>query len=382
MRSLLITGAMLVTPLEERITDVRLESDKIAQIGGGRPDSDFKEIDGSDCYLTPGLFDLQVNGGPGCDFWEELSWEKIAAFSRRLLDRGLTSILPTFITGDLGRLKANRDFLKAQLGLERSGEKPLVRMPGIHFEGPCLSPQKSGVHPPQHLKALEVAVLKEFVDESCSLITIAPELDPSFAAISYLQERGILCSLGHSNASFEEARAAFERGVKLMTHTFNALPPMHHRQPGAVAAALLDPNVSCCVIPDGLHLHPAMVELIIKTKGVDKTIMVSDIASIGTSQGGLVGSSLILDQGVRNLVKWGACTFGQALQMSAYNPARLLGLEDQIGQIKVGAFADLILWDRKTLEIKEVIFNGLPLAHGDETHALGTLLRSASKSEK
>lgn len=363
MSKLLIKGGLLITPKEERLTDLLIEADKIVRLGQSTDEivsEELNELNAEGCYVTPGILDIQVNGGPGCDFWAELSKEKIADFSEKLIARGVTSILPTLITGDMARLKANRDFLKPDLGLCRqsSGTAQLVRMPGIHFEGPCLSPQKPGVHPKEHLKALKREVLNQFIDSSCKLVTLAPELDPSGEALRYLLDMGIVCSLGHSNATFEEAKQAFACGVRMMTHTFNALPALHHREPGAVGAALLDKHVDCCVIPDGLHLAPAMLELVVRTKGVDKTILVSDVAAIGTSQGGLVGSSLILDQGVRNLVKWRICNFADAIRMATYNPARSLKLEDSIGQIKPGAYADLLLWDRETLAIKQVIFNG------------------------
>ncbi len=362
MTGYLIKGGLIVTPLENRMTDLLVEGNKIIALGENLHfESDIEEIDATACYVSPGLFDIQVNGGPECDFWEELSEQKLAVFSQRLLNSGVTSILPTLITADLERLKTNRDFLKAFMDFSGSkilSPRSLFRMPGIHFEGPCLSPEKPGVHPKNHLKPLELSVLRELIDESCLLMTLAPELDPKGESLKYLSTTSCKASLGHSNASFDEASQAFARGVKMMTHTFNALPALHHRQPGAVTAAFLDPQVSCCVIPDGLHLDPAIVKLIYKIKGPEKTVLVSDIAAVGTSQGGLVGSSLVLDQGVRNLVSWQLADFASAIRMASYNPAAFLGLENSIGQIKAGAFADLILWDRKDLSIKKVIFDG------------------------
>lgn len=356
MTRIVIKGGLLLTPTEERLTSLMLEDGKISSLGHSEPQTDAEEIDASGSYVSPGLFDLQVNGGPQCNFWDELSMDKLIAFSEQLLNSGVTAILPTLITGDLARLKTNRDFLRPLLGLDRDGS--LVRMPGLHFEGPFLSPKKPGVHPPEHLKSLTLENLKQIIDEACSLITIAPELDPEGKAIQFLREKNIVCSLGHSNADFDEAKRSFAQGVKTMTHTFNALPPLHHRDPGAVGAALLDPDIDCCIIPDGLHVSPAMVELVFRMKGPSKTILVTDIATIGTSQGGLVGSSLLLDQGVRNMVNWGICSFAQAIRMASYNPARLLNLEKSIGSLHPGANADLIIWDRETLQIRQLIFKG------------------------
>ena len=378
MKRLVIRGGMVITPTEERLADIWVEQDKIIgvgdlqkpapQTGAGESDKneDQIEIDASGCFVTPALFDIQVNGGPECDFWSELTKSKVSAFSERLLAHGVGTILPTLITGDLDQLQKNRDYLREHIGLSLSrqfaGSGAIVRMPGIHYEGPCISPEKPGVHPTKFLQPLSLDVLKKLIDETTSLVTVAPELDPSGEALKFIAEKNALAALGHSNATYEEAGEAFKRGIKLMTHTFNALPPIHHRKPGAVTAALLDKNVTCCVICDGLHVDPALVEVILKIKGSDKTILVSDVASVGTSQGGLVGSSILLDEAVRNVVKWGLATFREAIAMASYNPSRLFGLQKEIGVIAPGAFADILLWNRKDLSLKQVVFNGCPIS--------------------
>ena len=376
MKRLVIEGGLVVTPTEERFASVFVEQDRVIGLGDNysgviashdaskQKDSQTDEqiIDATDCYVTPALFDIQVNGGPECDFWAELTKSKINAFSERLLAHGVGTILPTLITGDIKQLQSNRDFLKTQIGLslsrQFSGENAIVRMPGIHFEGPCISPEKPGVHPRQHLQPLSVDVLKKLVDETTKLVTIAPELDPSGNALSFLQEHRVAAALGHSNASFEEAEKAFQSGIGMMTHTYNALPAIHHRKPGAVTAAMLDKHVTCAVIPDGHHVDPAMVALLLRLKGVDKTILVSDVAAVGTSQGGLVGSSILLDEAVRNIVSWGLASFRDAILMASYNPAKYFELDKDIGTLAPGTYADIVIWDRKTLAIKQVIFNG------------------------
>ncbi|MBX9571117.1 MAG: amidohydrolase family protein [Candidatus Obscuribacterales bacterium] len=375
MKRLVIKGGLVVTPVEERFASVFVEQDRITGLGDSCQPQDSNEssnakdlckedqiIDATNCYVTPALFDIQVNGAPECDFWTDLSKSKINAFSERLLAHGVGTILPTLITGDIKRLQTNRDFLKSQIGLtlsrQFSGDDAIVRMPGIHFEGPCISPEKPGVHPKEHLQALSVDVLKKLVDEDTKLVTLAPELDPSGNALSFLAEHRIAAALGHSNATFEEAQKAFQSGVGMMTHTYNALPAIHHRKPGAVTAAFLDKRVTCAVIPDGHHVDPAMVALLTRMKGTDRTILVSDVAAVGTSQGGLVGSSILLDEAVRNVVNWGIASFREAIQMAAYNPAKYFELQNEIGALVPGAYADIVLWDRTTLEIKHVIFNG------------------------
>lgn len=373
---LLIRGGCLITPSQERFAEVELSDGLVRQVGSNRlaceAGTQILEADG--CFVTPGLIDLQVNGGPECDLWASPSDENLSALCRAMAGSGITGFLPTLITDDTEHLKVNMGRLKAHsLTSQRSllssvanGSNPQqsdsgrdsARMLGIHLEGPFLSPERPGVHPPQWIKPLERSSAAALVDDSVSLITLAPETDRSGEAVRYLLDRGICVALGHSNATFEEAKAAFDLGVRLMTHTFNALPPLKHRGAGAVGAAFLDPRVYCCVIADGLHVDPAIVELIVKVKGPDRTILVTDRAAVGTSQGGLVGSSLMLDQAVRNVVEWGIASFADAVKMACWNPASVLGVSQSVGELSAGKLADLVIWDAQTLKVKKVIIGG------------------------
>ncbi|HEY9791627.1 MAG TPA: amidohydrolase family protein [Candidatus Obscuribacterales bacterium] len=380
MSELLIKGGHVITPIEERMTDVTVENGRITSIGP--VSSKAADVDASGCYVTPGLFDLQVNGGTQCDFWGDPDEKQVFDFAESLARVGVTAILPTLITDDIEHLRKNIEFLEKRVGVGVSSLEPAavsgksrsasgstaaaalkerrlpVRMPGIHLEGPCLSPEKPGVHPKQHIAPLSLAVLERIIVEPVKLITLAPEKDPSGKTLEFLKQRGVVISLGHSNATLDEAQQAFNRGVTMMTHTFNALPPIHHREPGAVTAALLDERIFCCIICDGLHVSPAAAKLVFRSKGTARSILVTDIAHIGTSQGKLVGSSITLDMAVRNAVKWGALTFQQAIQAATYNPARAMGMDHAIGHIAPGKLADLVIWDKQTLEIKHVITGG------------------------
>lgn len=361
MTKLLIKGGIVLTPCEERTTDIWTEAERISGLGTPPGNgSDFELLDASGCYVTPGLIDLQVNGGPPCDFWAEPSPADVSALSQLLLQHGVTTILPTIITGDIDRTVRTRDALRKSCGAGDLQQlvAGMVRMPGIHLEGPFLSPQRPGVHPPEFLRPLELSSLARLVDSSVVLMTLAPELDPSGQCIDWLRQQEVVVALGHSNASLAEARTSFDRGVSMMTHTFNALPPLHHRTPGAVGAALTDDRVTCCMICDGLHIDAVAAEIILRCKGVASTILVTDIAKIGTSQGGLVGASIYLCEAVRNLTNWGLSTFADAIRMATFNPASALKIQEQVGQLQPGVFADIVVWDRDTLAIKQVIFNG------------------------
>ena len=384
MSSILLTGGTVITPLETRFCDLYFTDGLISALGDS-PDqerSSLETIDVSDCYITPGLVDIQVNGGPRCNFWEDPTEDDVSAMSEDLLKCGVTTILPTLITDDIKHLKKNIQFLKSlgvgsgdHAGLSpnkpssrapdkeqkqtgKSSSKTMVRMPGIHLEGPCISPQRPGVHPTKFIQPLSLELVEQISDDVVSLITVAPETDPSGKALEFLQKKKIVVALGHSNATFEEAQKAFDRGVKLMTHTFNALPAVHHRAPGPVAAAWLDESVTCAVICDGLHVAPEAVKLILKMKTKTRMILVTDAAHIGTTGGGLVGSSITLNEAVQNVVKWNLVSFADAIQMATLNPAKILGLQKRIGQVAVGNMADIVAWDKKTLSIKHVFLGG------------------------
>lgn len=320
--------------------------------------SEYEPLNFRGLVAGPGLFDLQVNGSPECNLWAKPTSQSLKEMRLESARRGVTSFLPTLITGDLETMAQTRDFLVKEgagdLEVKTAG---LARMPGIHLEGPCLSPAKPGVHPAKNIQPLSLDVLKKLITPQIMLMTAALEGDEGGAAQTYLQDRNVRLSLGHSNATFEEAQRCFNRGARLLTHTFNALPPLHHREPGAVGAALLDHRVSCCLIPDGLHLAPAICDLIIRLKGTDRAILVSDRASVGTSKGTLVGSSITLNEALANLIHWNICDLSDALLMASTNPFRAMGLSHRLGQLGAGYLADMVFFNDK-MEVEKTMLGG------------------------
>jgi N-acetylglucosamine-6-phosphate deacetylase len=334
--------------------------------GLGDAFTDAENVDVSQCYVTPGLIDLQINGGAACDFWAQPDLLQVQKLSAELLQCGVTTFLPTLITADLDHIQATTAFLEsigvgadagcdADFALIKSCQ---ARLPGIHLEGPCLSPQRPGVHPPKCLQPLQIGVLEKIVRVSVKLMTLAPELDDTGKAIEYLTNHDVVVSLGHSNSTLAQANSAFDRGVKMVTHTYNAMPPLHHRAPGAVIASMLDNRVSNCVIADGLHVDAQAIKLLVKVKGVDKVVLVTDAAHIGTSEGGLVGSSISLSDAVRNMVNWQVSTFPEAIRMATLNPAACMGWSRKIGQLQSGNCADIVVWDKASLAIRKVYVSG------------------------
>jgi N-acetylglucosamine-6-phosphate deacetylase len=382
MSNLRIVQGEVVTPEKVEIRDLFIEEGLIDFVPMRDEQNFAATIEAHNCYVTPGLFDLQVNGSAECDLWTEPDIKQFAGLCAAMLRAGVTAFLPTLITADIQHLYKNINFLESvgvgknicqdlnqsiyqQLEVEPYAKKApsqeIILLPGIHLEGPYLSKLRAGAHPPQFIKPIDMTELTQLMRPNVKLVTLAPELKNAELAIDYLLKHKIIPSLGHSNATYEQAERAFAAGIPIVTHIFNALPPIHQRQPGAVVAALLDENVYCCVICDGLHVDPEMVKLLIKVKGKERVILVTDIAHIGTTGGSLVGSSITLSEAVSNIVNWGIVSFSEAIQMASLNPARAMNLDKMIGQIEKGRRADLVIWDKKSFKVKHVIANGITI---------------------
>jgi N-acetylglucosamine-6-phosphate deacetylase len=256
------------------------------------------------------------------------------------------------------------------------------RILGVHLEGPFLSPARPGAHRLEYLQPPSIRWISRLVDDFpgvVRLITLAPELNGTGPVIDALAARGILVSAGHTDATFAQANAGFDRGIRLATHVFNAMRPYHHREPGVAGAALTHPEVACSVIADHIHLHPAVVDQVVRLKGPGHVALVTDaISAAGATgpamtlgdrsvrvvggaprldDGTLAGSVLAMDQAVRNVAaRWG---LGDAVRMAGGTPARLLGLDS--GEIRTGMRADLVLLDG-ALAPTTLVVGGVPFA--------------------
>jgi N-acetylglucosamine-6-phosphate deacetylase len=351
---------------------VTIEGDRIAQVGLGRHPK--PALAGAGQSVVPGFVDLQVNGAAGCDFLSP-SDDGLAAAHEHLIRTGTVGYLPTLITAPEERVRRALTFFAERM--RRPGAPCIL---GVHLEGPFLSPARPGAHDARHLRAASVDWIRRLHEEVpgvIRLVTLAPELDGAGAVIDYLVDQGILVSAGHTDATFAQATAAFDRGVRLATHVFNAMRPYHHREPGVVGAALSHPSVTCSIIADHVHLHPAVVDQVIACRSPERTALVTDaISAAGTTgastlgdrvvrvedgaprleDGTLAGSILTMDQAVRHVARhWG---MEQAVRMAATVPARLLGGES--GEIREGMPADLVLLDGD-LKIRTVVASGRPV---------------------
>jgi N-acetylglucosamine-6-phosphate deacetylase len=315
--------------------------------------------------VTPGLVDLHVHGASGHDVMEA-SADALQTISRALASHGTTAFLATTMSADDSCLEAVLRAFAAHRHLLTSGAAAI----GIHMEGPYLSPLRRGAHDAAFLKTADVAAFLRFVEASNNTVrkvTIAPEVDPDLQLIRTAGALGIQVSLGHSNATDAQARAAVDAGARQTTHTFNAMSPLHQREPGLLGVALTDDRIYTEVIADGVHVHPTVLKLLLQAKGVERTVLVTDGSSatgmpngkypLGSKSilvedgvcrddaGHLAGSTLTLDRAVRNLVDRLDVPLHEALIAASATPARCMGIENK-GVLQPGADADLVFFGR------------------------------------
>lgn len=351
-----------------------IEGDRIASIRRGHASSgtyaDGIPVEDVD-IISPGLIDLQVNGANGAEIGA--SSEAIDHVSAWLPESGVTAWLPTVVTAPQAFYDGVFEAW-AHIDTQR-GAVPL----GYHLEGPFLSPQKKGAHQLQFIEAADHRLIDRWTSRDCiRIVTLAPERAGALERIRRLANAGIVVSLGHTNASHEEYLAGIDAGATKATHLFNTMTSIHHRSPGAVVAALTDERITAGIIPDGIHTHPAMMRLAISAKGVDRIAIVSDMMTaaglapgtygLGGQQvivdedsarladGTLAGSIVTMDTAVRNLVRWSEAPLAETLHMATAVPARIIGEPDR-GVVRVGAFADITVWNRD-LRVEETIIAG------------------------
>jgi N-acetylglucosamine-6-phosphate deacetylase len=364
----IITAAHLITPtewIESPLIAVddghisALQSRHTMEIPAGTRHLDFPDL-----VLAPGFIDIHIHGGAGHDVMEtdEAAREKI---ERQLARHGVTAYLPTTVTAPQDRILHALEHLgKAVTHSSRNIGRAVPV--GIHLEGPFISHAKRGVHPPASLVPPSPAALDRFWQASVGTIrmmTVAPELPGAIETIAHARALGVHSSLGHSNATYAEARAGIAAGADHATHTFNAMRPLDHRDPGILGAILEDTALTADIIADGIHVDPSVIRLFLRVKGEDGAILITDAISAtgmpdGTYslggfavqvkgnrcelEGKLAGSVLTLDRAVRNVMDFAGWKLQQAVKLATLNPAKLLGIADQRGMLAPGRRADMV----------------------------------------
>ncbi|MGX7109341.1 N-acetylglucosamine-6-phosphate deacetylase [Facklamia miroungae] len=317
--------------------------------------------------IAPGLVDTHIHGFKGYDIMDN-DPDGLRYISEKLLTCGVTSWLPTTLTDSVEKLNAVCSMIKEHY---QSCQGAKVR--GIFLEGPFFTEKYKGAQNPKYMSDPSIDVLNEWINLSGGLvnkIAIAPEREGVIPFIEYAKNHGVHTALAHSDASFEQAKAAVEAGANIFIHLYNGMSGLHHRNPGMVGAALSLKNVFAELIADGHHVHPAAIKVALKARGLEEMVLITDCMRAGGMEegisrlgefevkvsegaarlvngGNLAGSILELIQAVQNLIKWDLVTIDQAIRMASLNPARSIGIQAECGSIRSDLAADFIVIDEE-----------------------------------
>jgi len=388
--SLLIRNARLLPPVEQAAHGaVVIRGGRIVALEGSGYHGDFDGtvIDAGGMLLTPGLVDVHVHGAAGHDTMDATP-QALDGMARFYAVHGVTGFLATTMTaGHAGTVRAVEN-------AARYRSEGGARLLGVHLEGPYLSPKWPGAQPREHIRPAAAAEYQQlFAFGNVRLITLAPEIEANQQLLRYARDNGARVSLGHTDADYEQVLAAVELGADHMTHTFNAMRGIHHRQPGGAGAALTNPALFAELIADGVHVHPAVAGLLLHAKGAARAVLITDaMRAAGLSDGAyelggqpvnvsqgiarladgtLAGSTLTLDRAVRNVVSWSGVSVADAIAMASSTPARSVGLESEAGELRPGRWADLVLWDQR-LNVRLTMVQGRVVYKREENESANT----------
>jgi len=366
------TARTLYTPAEEipnptlavedgRITEVSSRSAREMPAKG-------KAIDFGDAIIAPGFFDVHIHGGAGVDLMRAASADS-ARLGKFLATHGVTGYFPTTVAAPLDTtcwtLARLADAIEAaQTTSSANGDSPSARPLGIHLEGPFLSHKRRGVHPPEYLVSPTVEVFDRLWQAArghVRMLTIAPEVPGALEVIAEAARRNVCVSIGHSDAEMPAAQQAVKAGARHATHTFNAMRPLDHREPGIIGEVLSNDKMSADLIADGIHVSPAVVKIFLQAKGRERAVLITDaISATGmpdgkyqlgpiqvdvkdgkcTSNGSLAGSVLTMDRAVRNVTQFSNWGLRDAVRAATLNPAQAVGMSGNFGVLACGAHAD------------------------------------------
>jgi N-acetylglucosamine-6-phosphate deacetylase len=337
----------------------------------------------AEAILAPGFVDIHMHGGAGVDLMRAAPSE-LPGLNKFLTTHGVTGYFPTTVAAPLdqtcaalGRLA---DAIEAAQGSHAEGDAMQARPLGIHLEGPFLSHKRRGVHPPEYLVEPTLEIFERLWQAAhghVRMMTIAPELPGALEVIAEAARRKVCVSIGHSDATLEAARAGVHAGAHHATHTFNAMRPLDHRDPGILGEVLTDRELSADIIADGIHVAPEVIQIFLRSVGFERSVLITDaMAAAGmpdgtyqlgpiqvevkdgkcTSNGSLAGSVLTMDRAVRNIKRFSHWTLREAVRAATLNATRAVGLA-QHGELAPGAEANIIVLSPDG-EIRRTIVRG------------------------
>jgi len=380
-QKLLITNCRLFDVADKaQTTSILIENGTITQIGQINPPTDCKTLDAQGRIAAPGFIDVHIQGAGGADILDATP-EALKAISQTCARFGTTSFLATTVfkpEHENQHLKIAAEYVGRDLG----GANLL----GLHLEGPFISIPKKGMIQLDCICPPSIQVLDEILDISngqLKMMTIAPELPNSIQIIKRLIDSNVIASFGHSSATYEQTIEGFNAGISHVTHFFNAMPSLHHREPGPLAAIFQTKNITAQLIPDGVHIHPAVLKLAFDILGPNRVIPITDgmqALGLGDGQfiyngieyeskngaarykdGTLIGTALGQSQLLERLTSFTGCPFETAIKTVTQKTAELLGIDDRKGSIESGKDADLVLIDQNytvhtTIVMGNVVF--------------------------
>ena len=354
---------------------ILVENGKIKEINPAEC-CDEDVLDANGLYVSPGFIDVHIHGAGGYDTMDGTD-KSINTIAKTIVKHGTTAFVPTTMTVSVGAIRKSLSVIKK---LKEDGSEG-AHVLGAHLEGPFVSPKALGAQNPKYLLSPSISAYKDIVknyEDIIISITLAPEVDGALELIKYVSGIGVICSLSHTNATYEEAIEAIKCGASHATHLYNTMTPLNHRNPGVVGA-VFDSNITTETISDGIHVSYPALRIAYKQKGTDNVLLISDAImaccmpngeySLGGQKvilnndevrienGALAGSVLTLDKAVRNVYKNSDLPLHEIVKMASYNGARHCKVNDHKGQIKEGYDADLILFD-DDINIKKVFILG------------------------
>ena len=395
MSSFLIAGGAVVSASGlSTDTSVLIQGARIVRVG---PSCDLagrapgRTIDARGAIVVPGFIDMHIHGSAGFDTMDATP-SALARMTEFVSPHGVTGFLPTVMSTPIEQMLAatHAAAQAAQADINPYGEHGEYDRPrrgaqvlGINVEGPFLNPEFKGAQPEAGIVGPDLAILRRILEAGgghVRVMTIAPEMPGAMEIVKALASQGVLASIGHSGACYDDITGAIEAGLRLVTHTYNGMRGLHHREPGVVGAALVRGELACEVIADGIHVHPAAVKLVAQIKGSNGTVLMTDamratglpdgnyelggqhvIVTGGAARletGVLAGSTLTMDAAVRNMVKFAGIPLHEAISMASSTPARLIGLADRKGRIEPEMDADIVLLDAETLQVRATLVMG------------------------
>ena len=368
---IVISAQRLYTPQESIDAPLLFIEDGLISAISSRAQSEVPGnatlIDLRDSILAPGFVDIHIHGGAGLDVMRSAPSD-LPRLHRFLASHGVTAYFPTTVAAPLDQTCAALSRLADAIesGDVTDDRIPQARPVGIHLEGPFLSHKRRGVHPPEYLVSPTVGTFDQLWQAArghVRMMTIAPELPGAVEVIAHAARRNVLVSIGHSDAQLDAAQAAVQAGARHATHTFNAMRPLDHRDPGILAEVLTNAQLSADIIADGIHVAPEVVKLFLQAKGIDLSVLITDATAAAgmpdgtyqlgpvqvevrdgrcTSDGRLAGSVLTMDRAVRNVQQYAGWNLQQAIRAATLNPTRAAGLTKP-GALTLGAEANIVV---------------------------------------